>query len=61
MISLTLADDPNHNEQIEGSFTVTDGGVLTVRQEGMVPRIYSPSAWLRIEDFRGAPEAEMPI
>lgn len=51
MFTLTLADDPNHNENVNGTFTLSEGGVLTVHEEGLVPRIYSPTAWLRIEDF----------
>lgn len=51
MFVLTLARDPKEPIQIQGSFTIGEGGVLTVHEEGVVPRIYAPAAWIQIEDF----------
>ncbi|TYL55751.1 hypothetical protein FXB39_00645 [Nocardioides sp. BGMRC 2183] len=52
MFTLKLADDPQLNHQIKGNYTVTDGGVLKVWEEGLAPRVYAPGAWVSIEDFR---------
>jgi hypothetical protein len=48
--TLTLVSDPTSHERVEGTFSVTDGGVLTVQEQGRAPRIYSPSAWISVED-----------
>jgi hypothetical protein len=53
VFTLKLAADPTTNEQIKGTFAIGDAGVLTVYEEGLVPRLYSPNAWISIEDFRG--------
>ena len=39
--TLTLVSDPTSHERVEGTFSVTDGGVLTVQEQGRAPRIYS--------------------
>lgn len=57
MIYLKLAADPDNPQQIEGEFHVTEAGLLTVREDGKVPRTYSPHAWISFEDFSDEPPA----
>lgn len=61
MFVLTLTAQPNDHEEIDGTFSVTDGGVLTVHESGLVPRIYAPSAWVLIEDFAERQSPETPV
>lgn len=49
MASITVYTDKAEINHADVEYTVTDGGVLAVREAGVTTVVYSPSGWRWIE------------